>query len=246
MHTQSISFGRLASEAWPGLHTREVDGWLVRTAGGVTNRSNSVLAEQAPADLEAALAEVERHYARLGQPSVFQVGPDSRPTNLDEVLAARGYRIVTPVFGQTAPIAAALTALGEQTQRPVITDQPTETWLDLHWAESGRTDPAGRFITQQILTAVPAGYAELNGQALARGALVRDWVGIFGMWVDPAARGQGLARAVLSGLLHWAADRGATQAFLQVMAQNTVAQRLYASAGFSTVSRYHYRVLDQP
>ncbi|WHT20079.1 GNAT family N-acetyltransferase [Crossiella sp. CA-258035] len=246
MHTQSISFGRLASAAWPGLHVREVDGWLLRSAGGVTNRANSVLAEGEPADVEAALAEVERHYARLGQPSVFQVSPDSRPADLDELLAARGYRVVSPVHGQTAAIPEALAALGEQTRHPVVTGEPTESWLDLYWAQNGQTDPASRFITQQILAAVPGGYAELDGQALVRGALVRDWVGIFGMWVDPAARGKGLARAVLAGLLRWAADRGATHAFLQVMVDNTVAQRLYASAGFSTVSSYHYRVLDRP
>lgn len=244
MHTQTPSLGSLAARAWPGLHTRELDGWLLRSAGGVTNRANSVLAERAPADLPAALAEVERHYARLGQPSLFQVGPDSRPEHLDEVLAARGYRARTPTLVQTAPIADALAALGPQPLAPEVTEEPSETWLDLHWAESGRHSAADRCIDQQILTAVPAGYALLDGQAIARGALVEEWVGVYGLWVAPQARGRGLARAVLAGLLGWAADRGATHAFLQVLADNAPALRLYAGAGFSTGARYHYRVRD--
>ncbi|MBP2474932.1 GNAT superfamily N-acetyltransferase [Crossiella equi] len=243
MHTQSPSFATLTARAWPGPHVRELDGWLLRSAGGVSNRANSVVPLRAPADLAEAIVEVERHYRRLGQASVFQVGPDSEPAGLDEVLAARGYRVVTPTLVQQVVIAEALARLPEPSG-VLVTGEPTEAWLDLHWQESGRTTAATRFITQQILTGVPAGYADLGGQAIARGALVEDWVGLYSMYCRPECRRRGLARTVLAGLLRWAADRGATRAFLQVVESNEGARRLYAGAGFTDATRYHYRVLD--
>ncbi|MBV8931999.1 MAG: GNAT family N-acetyltransferase [Kutzneria sp.] len=210
----------------------------------MTGRANSVLAECAPTDVHAAVQEVERHYRRLGLASTFQISSDSKPAELDELLAERGYRVVTPTGLLTATIVDTLPRM-PRPEGVVVKDEPTEAWLDLHWEDSGRTTPATRFITQQILTGVPAGYAWLDGRSIGRGALVDDWVGIYALYVAPEARGRGLARMTLSGLLRWAADRGATRAFLQVLESNAVAKRLYASAGFTEAAHYHYRVLDQ-
>jgi ribosomal-protein-alanine acetyltransferase len=51
------------------------------------------------------------------------------------------------------------------------------------------------------------------------------------------ARGQGTGRALLTRLIEAATDRGAQRVFLEVRADNPVAQGLYASAGFGVVGR---------
>ena len=83
----------LLRRGWPALSEVDIDGWVARQSGGVTQRANSVLPLAAPADPQAALAEVERHYAAHGLPAIFQVGPAACPPDLDDLLAARGYAL---------------------------------------------------------------------------------------------------------------------------------------------------------
>ncbi|HEY1808672.1 MAG TPA: GNAT family N-acetyltransferase [Acidobacteriaceae bacterium] len=55
--------------------------------------------------------------------------------------------------------------------------------------------------------------------------------------VLPAARRQGIGRALLHAVLGWAAAEGARQVSLEVRASNTAALGLYARFGFSTEGR---------
>ena len=58
---------------------------------------------------------------------------------------------------------------------------------------------------------------------------------------DPGHRRRGLAGHVLRELLRWAAERGATSAYLQVALENEAALALYHRLGFAPHHRYHYR-----
>lgn len=51
-----------------------------------------------------------------------------------------------------------------------------------------------------------------------------------------AARGHGLGRTLLRELIRLAIERGAEELFLEVRADNTVAQALYASEGFEQIA----------
>lgn len=53
--------------------------------------------------------------------------------------------------------------------------------------------------------------------------------------LDPEARGAGHGRAIMRALLAAAGDRGAHEIFLEVRADNPVAQSLYASLGFEQI-----------
>jgi GNAT superfamily N-acetyltransferase len=55
------------------------------------------------------------------------------------------------------------------------------------------------------------------------------------MWVDPALRGQGVARAVLARLEEKALELGATRLVLETGIHQTEAIGLYRSGGFETV-----------
>lgn len=67
-----------------------------------------------------------------------------------------------------------------------------------------------------------------------------DWVGFRGIEVAPEHRRQGLGVAVMAALLEWGAERGATTAYLQVLADNAPAVALYARLGFTTHHAYRY------
>jgi ribosomal protein S18 acetylase RimI-like enzyme len=55
-----------------------------------------------------------------------------------------------------------------------------------------------------------------------------------------AARRRGLARDLCGALLGWGGDRGATRAYVQVLADNTAATQLYESMGFAVHHRSRY------
>jgi GNAT superfamily N-acetyltransferase len=78
--------------------------------------------------------------------------------------------------------------------------------------------------------------------AVARGAVDDGWLGVMAVEVDPAYRRQGLASAVMAQLWRWAADRGATRSYLQVLTDNAAATALYAKLGYWVHHDYHYRV----
>jgi ribosomal protein S18 acetylase RimI-like enzyme len=58
-------------------------------------------------------------------------------------------------------------------------------------------------------------------------------VELISMWVDPAVRGQGVARMLIEAIARWAAASGATTLELAVMPDNAVARRAYERAGFT-------------
>jgi ribosomal protein S18 acetylase RimI-like enzyme len=64
--------------------------------------------------------------------------------------------------------------------------------------------------------------------------------------VDEHFRRQGLATAVIRGLLQAATTSGVRWVWLSVLEENEPARALYERLGFRTVSRYHYRVAVSP
>lgn len=54
--------------------------------------------------------------------------------------------------------------------------------------------------------------------------------------IVPEARGRGFGRLLMRELLDEAEHRGATQVFLEVRADNSVARRLYESLGFAEIA----------
>ena len=56
---------------------------------------------------------------------------------------------------------------------------------------------------------------------------------LYSLWLDPAARGQGLARPLVAAAVDWARDRRARTVTLRVAADNAVARGVYESLGFA-------------
>ncbi len=57
-------------------------------------------------------------------------------------------------------------------------------------------------------------------------------VQLISMWVDPDARGRGVARDLIRAVAEWTFGRGSTRVVLFVQEANTPARQLYERAGF--------------
>ncbi|GII79856.1 hypothetical protein Sru01_48380 [Sphaerisporangium rufum] len=242
-----LDFDRLVHQAWPAPGQEVRDGWVLRHAGGVTKRANSVLPLAEPADLAGAVRAAEEFYAARGLPCVFSIGP-SAPPALDALLARRGYRPVDPTGCLVAPPAVLAAAAPAPDPDPAvtITDRPDDAWLAAWWSVDGRYDAPGLPMAARIVSGVPAWYAAVwrDGRpvAVGRGVPQGDALGVYCMATLPAYRRQGLGRAVLRALLARGRQHGAARAYLLVTEANAAAGALYATEGFVRSGGYHYRV----
>jgi ribosomal-protein-alanine acetyltransferase len=110
---------------------------------------------------------------------------------------------------------------------------PTDAWSDAMMREELASrhsrylvlEEAGRLIGYGGVRAVQGGSdADIQTIALAAGA-----------------RGRGRGRGLLRSLLNEAGERGAREVFLEVRADNPIAQALYVSEGFAEIARRpHY------
>lgn len=230
------------NQGWQAADSTELDGWLIRRNAGVTLRANSVLPASAPFDVDRALEYVENLYVAYGIQPSFQIGPAVQPSDLDAHLEARGYEVRNPTLVQCAAISDVLAKLPAPAVDVNISTMPSASWTDCWWSIDGRGDDT-RATAEQILGRGNALYATVpdgdQAQAIGRLALVDDTAGLYCLAVDKRFRRQGLASAVIHGLLQAAT---VNWVWLSVLEDNAPARTLYNRLGFQTVSRYHYRV----
>lgn len=97
--------------------------------------------------------------------------------------------------------------------------------------------------SRQVVFFVAGSPGELSGYAVL--FVAGDEAELANIAVANAERGRGIGRRLLTACADAAYERGARQVFLEVRASNSVAQSLYASAGFVEVSR-RVRYYDHP
>lgn len=249
--------------AWPGVRSAVMGDWLLRSSGGYTKRANSANALQPGAMLDAAaLQAIEAWYAAQQLPCIFRLSPLADAA-VDGLLAQHGYAWVeaSRMLQLRIPVAEAGSAGGAGLQwlagqgQPALSlplsfqvqPQCSDVWMQGCCRANGIAQ-AQQHWHQRIVDgiAAPCAYATLaqDGQAVAWGLAVleRGAVGLYDVVVAPEHRGQGLGRALVQGLVRWAAAQGALRVDLQVRGGNTVAEQLYASLGFVPAYGYHYRV----
>ncbi|ALE07790.1 hypothetical protein AL755_12500 [Arthrobacter sp. ERGS1:01] len=252
----------LMDEAWRAPETENRDGWMLRSAGSVTQRANSVWPASSPAKIDLALRDAVQWYSSRRQPVIFQL--THRPENaaLEALLDQHRYSRQSETVIMTAPAGAPALAntpapAGRDTGvKIVLADTPSEQWLDLWWRVDGRGGAAERHIARSILLGTPSVYATAvdgSGAAIGTGRITLvetlggaglggdKWGGVYGMAVHPEFRRRGVATAVLWALLDAGRADGAANFWLMVTAANTGAQGLYGHAGFVEAGRYHYR-----
>jgi N-acetylglutamate synthase len=213
-----------AALAWPGAEQQWLGGWLLRYGHGSTRRANSAV----PLDVSTVSdvdALIDWYVARGVAPLV--TAPD------------RLFRVPpgVPTDAETLVMTGDLPS-GEPDRAVTIAARPDDEWLRLY----------RRDVPVDVLTAVIDGgvaFATIAGAAVGRAAVTAApdgtrWVGLSAVHVADEARRRGLARALCAALLAWGGERGARRAYVQVLADNTAATRLYESMGFTVQHRSRY------
>lgn len=237
--------------AWPALQEVHYDGWLVRFAGGMTNRTNSANAvRRGVLPIRDKVAHCEALYRAQGRRPIFRV-LSTVDEGLDGVLDQRGYRRIEDTltlyadYAREQPPAPALPV--ELTQMP-----PPPEWIEARRRFQGLDAAAGATLEKILgVLAIPAIFGAVRGPdgqivSIAKGAVHHGIVCLNLVATDRDVQRRGYSRSCVSGVLHWALrDHRVTGACLQVLASNAPAIALYRQLGFThDAYRYHYWVRD--
>lgn len=197
--------------------------------------------------LEAAIDACEARYRERGLPAIFKLTRASRPADLDARLAARGYGVVDETVTQVAELGDA--PLEAAPVRVRIAGVLEPEWLAARCALGGYAREEAeslRGVLERIAGAGACAFAsiERDGATGAQGLAVArsGTVCLSEIAVAEPERRRGLGGAVVRALLAWAQARDSELAWLQVVATNTAARRLYEGQGFREAYRYWYRV----
>ena len=233
-----LELDQICDLTWPATENIENSGWLMRAAGGVTNRANSVL--PLAASLEAGalnnfaekLALAQDFYCERNLPTIFQV---ALPTwqllsdklgSMGAIETLRGNTMVADLTSAKPKMPAGIEI--------VQSDQFNDDWLG--------TQPTPGI--EKILSGCAATYLRLvsNGQTVAvcRIALANGWSSITRVYVHQDFRGKGLGKTIMAAALESSFEQGATKAVLQVEANNAIAIGVYESLGFNFHHEYSY------
>ena len=218
-------------------------GWLVRLSCDDVKRARSVTAlGDGGGELDARIPHCEEPFTRQGLPPLFRLSPISQPPGLDEALAVRGYTMLEPTSVQTTPIGPEL---------PQREGKWEVVALDLErWAEDAarlrdstaaeRERHLERMRNHGLPTQQVAAYE--GDEIVGSGSVVIDacYAGVLDMRTREDYRGRGIGRSILSMLLGFAREAGATTAWLRVLEANP-ALSLYGKFGFQAAYDYSYR-----
>ncbi|WP_067830633.1 N-acetylglutamate synthase, CG3035 family [Nocardia inohanensis] len=239
-----------AADGWPGLQRAWIDGWLLRAGSGYTGRANSAVplgGSDGPADMTLeTLHRIGEWYTAHGLPvqlllpdRLVPVPPGWQTWNETRVLAVDIGNLVLP---QGPSMVRVLPA-------------PDGAWLSMH-RHRGGDSAAGGAPMVEVLTAVregELGFAALgvpSPLAIGRGAVTtapdgRRWVGLTCVTVAAEHRRHGLGSLVCAELIRWGQARGATHAYVQVLADNDAALGMYREMGFLEHHTYRYAAPGQ-
>ena len=233
-----LELDQICNLTWPATENLENSGWLLRAAGGVTNRANSVLPlvanlETGPlTDFAEKLKTAQDFYNKRNLPTIFQVAMPTWQVLADKL---RSIGAVETIHGNTMVAdltpAKQIVPAGYQI---VQSSQVSDEWLAV------QPTPG----IEKILLGCSATYLTLfkDGLAIAtcRIALAKGWSSLTRVYVHQDFRGLGLGKAIVAAALEASFEQGATKALLQVEASNAIAIGVYESLGFNFHHEYSY------
>lgn len=237
--------------AWPCIEEEHFAGWRLRFANGFTKRANSVNANpQAMALTAIDITEIERRYASRGIETVFRLSSLPPLTELDTLLATRGYRSADRSLVMHMTIDQAKEKAKDKLDKNegfIEESLSPDRWLDVYYAISGKS--IKHLSTHlQLLQAMPKDrlFFAMRQSGIpvccGIGVVTDTYLGLFEIATRSTHQGQGLATRLCQNLLHWGQSKGAHSAFLQVEEINTRAISIYERLGFQNLYQYWYRI----
>jgi N-acetylglutamate synthase len=228
--------------SWPSFEQQEHNGWILRFADGYTKRCNSAnTLSPVNVPLEEQIHDCEAFFKERSQPPIFRLLSFMDDPRVDSYLADAGYTFLDPslvLYKKTDNIEHC-------SKTPESLD--ASSWLKLFCQLTG-SDFTKHETHIKILNLVPNHslftMREHEGRVVSCGlGVIHDkCFGLFDIVTDPQVRNQGHGTELLRAMLSWAKGKGAEHFYLQVVANNVSAIRLYEKLGFRRLYCYWYRV----
>lgn len=242
-HLEHLSF-----RAWCALETIDYDGWVLRFADGYTRRANSINPiNGSTLDVHEKIAHCEQIYRERNQPVVFKMTNAVYPSNLDAILAEKGYQhdaeTAVYVHDNLMRLNTTMSPLAQYKQH--ITDKWIDDFVYLNVVDSRRIA-----IMREILSKIEGETCFMRLRedgftvAVGIGVCDGDYLGFYDIVTSIDKRRSGYGTALMTSLIQWGKEIGATKGYLQVMTDNPPALNLYRKLGFTERYRYWYRTTD--
>ncbi len=233
-----LALEAIAAAGWQPEESAQLGGWTLRATGGFTGRGNSVLPLRPPGrPLDEALEAARAWYAERRLPLRVLVPVESRRL-LDAELGERGYHFEPDVHTMAVRLDQ---VPAEPDGRVHLSGTPDDGWFARYRDGAGAEPIARRLLTRHERACFAGVRAGRRTLAISRGTIDDGWLGITAVETDPDVRRTGLARAIITALVGWGRDRGATRGYVQVSSDNLPAVRLYEQLGFWVHHDYRYR-----
>ena len=240
----------MSLNAWPSHKMELYDGWIIRFSYFYTHRTNSV--EQfGPSSLpwREKIPHCEDLYRRLSSPVIFKISPLVSP-DFDYMLENRGYRREHETDVMTMrPIPADLMKAASPAEIEYSEEIPSE-WIEALFRLKKTESSIHRAVVPSMYRAIMketiCACVRVNGEIAATGLgiLDRDYIGIYAIHVREDLRRRGIARSICLGILNKGLEKGARNAYLQVVRENDAARELYSSLGFEKQYSCWFRVKE--
>lgn len=242
--------------AFPSLMLHFDGAWLTRLSPGNPARRVNSLNIYDPADdadIEARLARAVGRFADAGIAMHLRWTPLVPPA-LDDFIDAGGWQRYAQTEVWAAPIAEGDLPGGPARPLPEGISMhrlPLIDWLRdfaaVGGTEAGKVTPQALASLRASLEKVPAELLALSlrdragePQAVLLGVCDGSLIGFFDVATRPDRRRRGFAAMLVLYALAYGQTVGAKKAWLQVVADNGLARRLYGRFGFAPVYHYHY------
>lgn len=236
----------LSLNAWPSHQMELYDGWILRFSHFYTHRTNSV--EQfgiSTLPLREKIPHCEAAYKRWGTPTIFKISP-LVSKDFDYILENRDYEIQHTTNVMILKLEEAV--LDAPIDEVIVSQSIQREWIDSLLALNGTTNAIHKAIVPTMYNAIAKDTICVSIQrqgviiGTGLGILDREYVGVYAIYVREDYRKNGLARSLCTCILKEGIKRGAKKAYLQVVAGNDSAFRLYQSLGFQNLYTYWFRV----
>jgi ribosomal protein S18 acetylase RimI-like enzyme len=254
-----LKYEELSFNAHPSLQTQFYDGWVLRFAGGYTNRANSInpvyplsidlrpdsISPVYPSiiSLKDKIAECERRYYAQGLMAAFKLTKATDP-NIEKTLEEQGYKSRDATYVMTMDLKNY--KLPQSYPVCTITDRVNDEWLNAYFLLNEYSDDSKKEIAKRITECIknPSVFGMLckDAKTVACGKTVieRGYAALLSVAVDKEKRRQGLGEGICVSLLSEAKRLGAHTAYLQVAQENLSAVNLYVKLGFKPIYSYWY------
>ena len=249
------------ARAFPGQEHSLIDAWLARAGSSITERSNSATPIGHSASLQPVpidrIAEFYRSRGmpvqllipeRIGKPALHLIERDPEKWELGPEIIT-----MTRSLDDLTDLPDSSLQPSHPSPQPVfrVDTTPDEAWLDMYHFRGQPLPPEALAELAEDIEGELGFGRLLKGEetvAITRGTITssddgRVWLGYSAVEVAPDCRRQGFGTLLGAHMLHWGASRGATDAYLQVLASNDAGIGLYDKLGFIEHHRHRYATL---